>query len=46
MCNVYDITHKQGLPGDKRDRTGARKCPQNDPWGVVNSARKKRNFFF
>jgi hypothetical protein len=27
----------QGLPGG----TGARKCPQNDPWGVVNSARKK-----
>jgi hypothetical protein len=20
---------------------GARICPQNDPWGVVNSARKK-----
>jgi hypothetical protein len=27
----------QGLPGDGRDRAGARKCPQNDPWGVVRS---------
>jgi predicted TIM-barrel fold metal-dependent hydrolase len=27
-----------------RDRAGARKCPQNDPWGVVNSARKKKFF--
>jgi hypothetical protein len=31
----------QGLPGDGRDHTGARKCPQNNPWGVVNSASKK-----
>jgi hypothetical protein len=32
-----DIT-LQGLPGDGI----ARQCPQNDPWGVVNSARKKK----
>jgi hypothetical protein len=31
----------QGLPGDGRVRAGARKHPQNDPWGVVNSARKE-----
>jgi hypothetical protein len=24
----------QGLPGDGRNRTGTRKRPQNDPWGV------------
>jgi hypothetical protein len=32
----------QGLPGDRRDRASARKFPQNYPWGVVNSARKKK----
>jgi hypothetical protein len=31
------------LPGD--DRTGARKRPQNDPWGMVNSAHKKSFYF-
>jgi hypothetical protein len=31
---------KQGLPGDGHDRASACKHPQNDPWGVVNSARK------
>jgi hypothetical protein len=36
----------QGLPGDEHDRAGARKFPQNNPWGVVNSARKKNNNFF
>jgi hypothetical protein len=30
----------QGLPGDGRDHAGARKRSQNNPWGVVNSARK------
>jgi hypothetical protein len=33
----------QGLPGDGRDRAGACKCPQNDPWAMVNSACKKIN---
>jgi hypothetical protein len=33
------------LPGDGRDRTGARRRLQNDPWGVVNSARKENNLF-
>jgi hypothetical protein len=34
----------QGLPGDVRDRAGACICkrPQNYPWVVVNSARKKK----
>jgi hypothetical protein len=36
----------QGLPGDGRDRAGARKHPQNDPWGMVNSARKKPKPFY
>jgi hypothetical protein len=31
----------QGLPGDGRDHAGARKRPQNDPWVMVNTARKK-----
>jgi hypothetical protein len=35
----------QGLPGDGRDHAGARKRPQNDPWGVVSSSRKKKKNF-
>jgi hypothetical protein len=41
--------YPQGLPGDGHDCAGTRKCPQNDPWGVVNSSRKKKyifNYFF
>jgi hypothetical protein len=34
----------RGLPGDGHDRAGTRKRPQNNLWGVVNSARKKNNF--
>jgi hypothetical protein len=33
---------QQGLPGDGHDRAGTRKRPQNNPWGVVNSTRKKK----
>jgi hypothetical protein len=36
----------QGLLGDGCDRAGACKRPQNDPWGVVNSARKKKLFYY
>jgi hypothetical protein len=48
LANLIDLGRRlvefiqmQGLPGDGCDRTGAHKRPQNDPWGVVNSARKK-----
>jgi hypothetical protein len=34
--------HRQGLPGDGRDGAGVHKRPQNDPWSMVNSARKKK----
>jgi hypothetical protein len=30
----------QGLPGDGHDRAVAYKLLQNNPWGMVNSARK------
>jgi hypothetical protein len=43
---VLMVIFIQGLPGDGPDRAGARKCPQNNLWGVVNSARKKLIFFF
>jgi hypothetical protein len=36
---------EQGLPGDGRDRTSTFKRPQNNPWGVVDSDRKKIFFF-
>jgi hypothetical protein len=32
----------QGLPGDWRDRAGARNRLPNNPWGVVNSAKKNK----
>jgi hypothetical protein len=32
----------QGLTGDGHDHDGARTRPQNDPWGTINSARKKK----
>jgi hypothetical protein len=41
----FHCVRTQGLPGDGRNHAAARKCPQNDPWVVVNSARKKKNFF-
>jgi hypothetical protein len=34
----------QGLPGDGRDHTGARKMVRG-AWGVVNSARKKKYIY-
>jgi hypothetical protein len=36
----------QDLPGDGCDCAGARKHPQNDPWGVVNISARKKKFFF
>jgi hypothetical protein len=29
------VLQNQGLPGDGRDRAGARKRPQNNLWGMV-----------
>jgi hypothetical protein len=41
---MYNANEPHGLPGDGHDRASAGTCkrPQNDPWGVVNSARKKK----
>jgi hypothetical protein len=36
----------EGLRGDGCDCAGARKRPQNDLWGVVNSARKQNKILF
>jgi hypothetical protein len=36
-----DMEH-QGLPGDKCNCAGTLRRPQNNPWGVVNSARRKK----
>jgi hypothetical protein len=44
--DATDCIIGQGLPEDGRDHAGARKRPQNNPWGVVNSARKKKKNVF
>jgi hypothetical protein len=41
-CYFYSQIWFYMAPGDGRDRAGTRKRPQNNPWSIVNSTRKKK----